>query len=120
MPSAGRVGRKLEVAMSSVIVFWKAGLKNKGQRPKNRTLELRHGEQTSPQDPILALGSSVGTPLPLLRLWLESMSTINWHLPRALLTTEQQRHLPPAYREIEPHAAGNVDLQQPLREFRVE
>ena len=48
------------------------------------------------------------------------MSTTNWHLPRALPTTEQQRHLPSASMEIEAHAALSVDLQQPLREFRVE
>ena len=34
--------------------------------------------------------------------------------------TEQQRHLPPASMETEPHAAIAVDLQKPLREFRVE
>ena len=33
--------------------------------------------------------------------------------------TEQQRHLPSASTEIEPHAAIAVDLQQSLREFRV-
>ena len=33
--------------------------------------------------------------------------------------TEQQRHLPSAM-EIEPHAVIAVDLQQPLREFKVE
>ena len=33
--------------------------------------------------------------------------------------TEQQRHLPSAM-ETEPHAAIAVDLQQPLREFRME
>ena len=31
-----------------------------------------------------------------------------------------QEHLPSASTEIEPHAALAVDLQQPLREFRVE
>ena len=41
-----------------------------------------------------------------------AVSTTNWHGPRALPTTEQQRHL-----EIEPHAALAVDLQQP-REVR--
>ena len=49
-----------------------------------------------------------------------AMSTTNWHLPRALPRTEQQRHLPSASMEIEPHAATSVDFQQPLREFRVE
>ena len=39
---------------------------------------------------------------------------------RALPMTEKQRHLPPASTEFEPHAAIAVDLQQPLREFRVE
>ena len=34
--------------------------------------------------------------------------------------TEQQRHLPSASIEIEPHAAIAVDLQQSLRESRVE
>ena len=48
------------------------------------------------------------------------MSTTNWHLPRALPMTEQQKHLPSASTEIEAHAAPAVDLQQPLREFRVE
>ena len=48
------------------------------------------------------------------------VSTTNWHLPRALPVTEQQRHLPSASMETEPHAATAVDLQQPLREFRVE
>ena len=49
-----------------------------------------------------------------------NMSTTNWHLPRALPMPEQQRYLPSASREIEPHATIAVDLQQPLREFRVE
>ena len=53
-------------------------------------------------------------------LEISTLSTANWHLPRALPMTEQQRHLPPASTEIEPHAALAVDLQQPLREFRVE
>ena len=53
-------------------------------------------------------------------LEISTLSTTNWHLPKALPMTEQQRHLPPASREIEPHAAIAVDLQQPLREFRVE
>ena len=39
------------------------------------------------------------------------MSTTNWHLPRALPTVEQQRHLPSTSTEIEPHAAIAVDLQ---------
>ena len=34
--------------------------------------------------------------------------------------TEQQMHLPSASMEIEPHAAIPVDLQQSLREFRME
>ena len=34
--------------------------------------------------------------------------------------TEQQRHLPSASTVIEPHAAIAADLQQSLREFRVE
>ena len=49
-----------------------------------------------------------------------AMSTTNWHLPRALPMTEQQRHLPSASMEIEPYPAIAVDLQQPLREVRVE
>ena len=49
-----------------------------------------------------------------------NVSTTNWHLPRALPTTEQQRHLPSASRETEPPATIAVDLQQPLREFRVD
>ena len=47
-------------------------------------------------------------------------STTNWHLPRALLMTEQQRPLPSASMKIEPRAAMAVDLQQSLRDFRVE
>jgi len=34
--------------------------------------------------------------------------------------TEQQRYLPSDSSEIKPHAAIAVDLQLPLREFRVE
>ena len=34
-------------------------------------------------------------------------SITNWHLPRALPMTEQQRHLPSASVEIEPHAANH-------------
>ena len=49
-----------------------------------------------------------------------AVSTTNWHIPRALPMTEQQRHLPSASTETEPHAAIPVDLQQSLREFRVE
>ena len=41
-------------------------------------------------------------------------------LTRTLPMTEQQRHLPSASTEIEHHAAIAVDLQQPLRELRVE
>ena len=48
-----------------------------------------------------------------------AVSTTNWHLPTALPTTEHQRHLTSASMETEPHAAIAVDLQQPLREFRV-
>ena len=48
------------------------------------------------------------------------VSTTNWHLPRALRTTGQQRCFPSASLELEPHAAIAVDPQQPLREFRVE
>ena len=40
------------------------------------------------------------------------VTELNW--------TEQQRHLPSASREMEPPAAIAVDLQQPLRGFRVE
>ena len=46
------------------------------------------------------------------------LSATNWRLPRALPRTEQQRHLPSASAETEPHAAIAVDLQQPPREFR--
>ena len=49
-----------------------------------------------------------------------NVSTTNWHLPRALPTTEQQKHLPSASTETEPQAAIAVDLQHPLREFRLE
>ena len=48
------------------------------------------------------------------------MSTTNWHIPRALPMTEHQRHLPSVSMEIETYSAIAVDLQQPLREFRVE
>ena len=48
------------------------------------------------------------------------VSTTNWHLTRALPMTEQQRHLPSASTETEPHAAVPIDIQQSLREFRVE
>ena len=47
------------------------------------------------------------------------LSTTNWHLPRALPTTEQQRHLPSASMETEPHAAIAVAFNNP-REFREE
>ena len=39
---------------------------------------------------------------------------------KALPMTEQQRHLPSAPTETEPHAAAAADLPQPLGEFRVE
>ena len=39
-----------------------------------------------------------------------TVSTTDWHGPRALPMTGQQRRL-----EIEPHAAIVVDLQQPRR-----
>ena len=52
--------------------------------------------------------------------WPRNLSTTKWHLPKALPMTEQQRHLPSASADIEPHAAAAVDLQQPLRKFRVE
>ena len=48
------------------------------------------------------------------------MSTTDWHLPRELPTTEQQRHLSSASMEIELQASIAVDLQQSLREFSVE
>ena len=48
------------------------------------------------------------------------LSTTNWHLPRALPTNEEEKHLPSASTEIEPHAAVAADLQQSLREVRVE
>ena len=46
--------------------------------------------------------------------------TTKRHLPRAWPMSEQQRHLPSASTEIEPHAAIAADLQQPLRQFMVE
>jgi len=46
--------------------------------------------------------------------------TINWDLPRALPMTEQQEHLPSASVETESCAAAAVDLQHPLRKFKVE
>ena len=49
-----------------------------------------------------------------------AVSTTNWRLPTASPRSEQQRHLPSASMETEPHAAIAVDLQQPQREFRVE
>ena len=49
-----------------------------------------------------------------------SMWITNWHLPRALPMTEQQRHLPSASMETDPHAGIAVDLQQTLREFKLE
>ena len=55
-----------------------------------------------------------------LILSLSFMSTTNWHLPRALPMAGKQRCLPSASLETEPRAAAAVDLQQPLREFRVE
>ena len=48
------------------------------------------------------------------------LSTTNWHLPRALPVTKQQRHLLTASMETELHVPIAVDLQQPLREFSVE
>ena len=48
------------------------------------------------------------------------LSATNWHLPRALPTTEQQGLLPSASVEIETCAAAAIDLQHLLREFRVE
>ena len=47
------------------------------------------------------------------------LSTTNWHLPRALPTTEQG-HLPSASVGTEACAAAAIDLQHLLREFRVE
>ena len=44
------------------------------------------------------------------------LSATNWHLTRGL-NNKGVCHLP---LEIEPHAAIAVDLQEPLREFRVE
>ena len=48
-------------------------------------------------------------------LW--GLSTTNWHLPRVLPMTEQQRCLPSASMETELHATIAADLQQPLREW---
>ena len=46
--------------------------------------------------------------------------TTNWHLLKALPTSEQQRHWLSSSVETELRAAAAVDLQHPLREFRVE
>ena len=48
--------------------------------------------------------------------------TVNYKLALTKSTpmTEQQRHLPSASMEIEPHVAIAVDFQQYLREFRVD
>ena len=52
-------------------------------------------------------------PKVLSDLWpQQAMSTTNWHLPRALPMTEQQRHLPSASTESEPHDPIAVALQQ--------
>ena len=48
------------------------------------------------------------------------LSTTDWHLPRALPKAEQKRHLPSASTETEHHATIAADVQQSLREFRVE
>jgi len=48
------------------------------------------------------------------------MSTTNWHLSGLLPASEQQGHLPSAWMEVEPCAAAGVDLQNLLREFRME
>ena len=48
------------------------------------------------------------------------MSTTNWHMPKALLAAEQQGHLPSASMETERCAAAAIDLQRPLREFRMD
>ena len=47
------------------------------------------------------------------------VSTANWHLPRVMSLTEQQEHLTTAPAEPEPCTAVAVDLQCPLKEFRV-
>ena len=52
----------------------------------------------------------MGQKVTLCRTTIISVSTTNWHLPRTLPMTEQQRHLPSASREMEPHAAIPVDL----------
>ena len=57
---------------------------------------------------------------PLTKLQIFLLSTTNWHIPRALPTTKQQRHLPSASMEIEPPVAMDFGLQQALREFRVQ
>ena len=41
-------------------------------------------------------------------------------LTKSITNAWTTRHLPSASTEIEPHAAVAVDLQQPLRKFRVE
>ena len=45
--------------------------------------------------------------------------TTNWHLSRSLPMTEQ-RHMPSASTETKPLATMATDLQQTLRECRVE
>ena len=47
------------------------------------------------------------------------MGTEHWQEPRAVAASAQG-HLPPASVEIEPCAAAAVDLQHPLRKFKVE
>ena len=42
-----------------------------------------------------------------------AVSTTNRHLPRALLMAEQQRHLPSASMEMEPHAAIVLTFNNP-------
>ena len=44
---------------------------------------------------------------------MSAVSIANWHLPRALPTTQQQRRLPSAPTEIEPHAASWRPLTLP-------
>lgn len=56
---------------------------------------------------------------PLTKLHILLESTTHWHIPIALPTTKQQRHLPSASMEIKQDTAIAGELQQPLREFRV-
>ena len=83
---------------------------------KKNTFKLRCTEL----DLLLFLASDTFSPIVHSRLEPSFiLSTTNWHLPRASPMPEQQGicHLP--LLRLNPTAIA-VDLQQPLREFRVE